>query len=101
MHPRAEQIVAWWAAGFTLAEIGMCFGWSKGHMSNEMYRLRAKGYDLPYRRRPRRTLRHRYLYRCSRCGYEHTFRFHHSVTILCPECKRTMADAAAMYLVVE
>jgi len=54
VHPRAEQIVAWWAEGLALAEIRERLGWSKGHLSMEMHRLRAKGYDLPYRRRPRR-----------------------------------------------
>jgi len=50
---RAEQIVAWWAEGLTLREIGERLGWSKGHLSMEMHRLRGKGYDLPYRyRRP-------------------------------------------------
>jgi DNA-binding CsgD family transcriptional regulator len=51
VHPRAEQIVAWWAEGRTLAEIGERLGWSKGHLSMEMHRLRAKGYDLPFRYR--------------------------------------------------
>jgi DNA-binding CsgD family transcriptional regulator len=54
VHARAERIVAWWAEGLTLAEIGARLGWSKGHLSMEMHRLRAKGYDLPYRRVPRK-----------------------------------------------
>jgi DNA-binding CsgD family transcriptional regulator len=54
MQPRAERIVAWWAEGRTLAEIGAHLGWSKGHVTNHLHRLRAKGYDLPYRRVPRK-----------------------------------------------
>jgi DNA-binding CsgD family transcriptional regulator len=54
VHARAERIVAWWAEGRTLAEIGKRLGWSQGYVGAEMHRLRAKGYDLPYRRRPRR-----------------------------------------------
>jgi DNA-binding CsgD family transcriptional regulator len=51
VHARAEWIVAWWAEGRTLAEIGERLGWSRGHLSKEMDRLRAKGYDLPSRHR--------------------------------------------------
>ncbi len=54
VHARAEQIVAWWAEGRTLAEIGERLGWSRNHLGNEMHALRAKGYDLPYRRVPRK-----------------------------------------------
>jgi IS30 family transposase len=53
VHPRAERIVAWWAEGLTLAEIGERLGWSKNHANVEVVCLRAKGYDLPYRRVPR------------------------------------------------
>ncbi len=51
VHARAERIVAWWAEGLALAEIRERLGWSKGHLSMEMHRLRAKGYDLPFRYR--------------------------------------------------
>ncbi len=54
VHPRATRIVAWWAEGRTLAEIGERLGWSRNHLGNEMHALRAKGYDLPYRRVPRK-----------------------------------------------
>jgi len=54
VHARAERIVAWWTEGLTYPEIGERLGWSKDHVSVEMHRLRAKGYDLPFRyRRPR------------------------------------------------
>jgi hypothetical protein len=50
VHARAEQIVAWWAEGLSLIEIAGLLGWSKGHLGHEIHQLRAKGYDLPYRR---------------------------------------------------
>ena len=52
VSPQAERIVAWWAEGLTQAEIGERLGWSTKHVGTKVYRLRAKGYDLPYRRRP-------------------------------------------------
>jgi transposase len=48
---RARQIEQWWAEGLKLKEIAERLGWSVGHVSMEMDRLRAKGYALPYRRR--------------------------------------------------
>ena len=54
VHARAERIVAWWAEGRTLTEIAAQLGWTRGHLATEIHRLRAKGYDLPFRyRRPR------------------------------------------------
>lgn len=49
---RAERIVAWWDEGLSLQEIADCLGWSRGQVGVEMHRLRRRGYDLPYRRRP-------------------------------------------------
>ena len=54
VHARAERIVAWWAEGLTGSQIAGLLGWSVRHLRSEIHRLRAKGYDLPYRRRPRR-----------------------------------------------
>jgi DNA-binding CsgD family transcriptional regulator len=54
VHARAEQIVAWWAEGLKLREIGERLGWSKNRANVEVVHLRAKGYDLPYRRVPRK-----------------------------------------------
>lgn len=58
IHQRAAhrerdlQIVAWWAEGLTMREICARLGWSKGHLSCEIHRLRARGYSLPHRRSP-------------------------------------------------
>lgn len=51
VHLRAVLIVAWWAGGLTGREIGERLGWSGRDVGAEMHRLRAKGYDLPLRRR--------------------------------------------------
>lgn len=51
VHARAELIVNWWAEGYKQGQIAKLLGWSRGHLSAEMDRLRAKGYHLPYRRR--------------------------------------------------
>jgi transposase len=48
---RAAKIERWWADGLTLKEIAQQLDWSEGHISNELHRLREKGYDLPYRHR--------------------------------------------------
>ena len=48
---RGHQIEEWWAEGRSLREIADRLGWSKGQLSVQMDRLRAKGFDLPYRRR--------------------------------------------------
>lgn len=48
-HERAERIVAWWAEGRRVREIARDLGWSVPHVAQEIHRLRAKGYDLPYR----------------------------------------------------
>lgn len=50
-HERCLQIVAWWAEGLSWADIAAELGWTMGHMSVEMDRMRAAGYDLPYRYR--------------------------------------------------
>ena len=47
---RAEQIVAWWAEGRTLSQIGELLGWTQNHAHVEINRLRRAGYDLPFRR---------------------------------------------------
>lgn len=47
---RARQIERWWGEGLKLKEIAAKLGWSEGHLSVEMHKLREKGYDLPYRR---------------------------------------------------
>lgn len=46
---RARKIVAWWAAGRTLAQIRDSLDWSPERLSVEFHRLRELGYDLPYR----------------------------------------------------
>jgi transposase len=46
---RARKIEGWWAGGLTLREIADRLGWTKGHISHEIHRLREKGYSLPYR----------------------------------------------------
>jgi hypothetical protein len=46
---RARQIEAWWAEGISSSEIALRLGWTKGHLYNEMDRLRREGYRLPYR----------------------------------------------------
>lgn len=48
---RRQQIVAWWAEGVRGSEIARRLGWSRGHFANETARMRAEGYDLPYRYR--------------------------------------------------
>lgn len=47
---RARQIEKWWAGEWTLKQIAAELGWSVNHISRELHRLRAKGYELPYRR---------------------------------------------------
>lgn len=47
---RARRIEAWWAEGKLMREIADLLGWSRGRLSMEFSRLRAKGYGLPYRR---------------------------------------------------
>jgi DNA-binding CsgD family transcriptional regulator len=47
---RARQIEQWWAEGLTIGEISSRLKWPSGRFGAEMVRLRAKGYDLPYRR---------------------------------------------------
>jgi transposase len=46
---RARQIEAWWGDGLKFREIADRLGWTVGHLSVEMDRLRSKGYHLPYR----------------------------------------------------
>lgn len=48
---RGEQIVVAWDLGWTLNEIAEWLGWTRGHLGMEFDRLRAEGYDLPYRNR--------------------------------------------------
>lgn len=49
---RAQRIVGWWAEGETMKQIASRLDWSIGHLSMDMDRLRARGYDLPYRCKP-------------------------------------------------
>lgn len=49
IEPRTQQIVAWWAEGLSLREIGERLGWTRVRVSEEVRRLREKGYSLPYR----------------------------------------------------
>lgn len=51
VHRRALQIEEWWAEGLTCPEIMQRLGWSKGHISIEINRLRNCGYNPPYRRK--------------------------------------------------
>lgn len=46
---RDEQIVAWWTEGLSMREICLRLGWTKGHLGQEIDRLRSRGFDLPYR----------------------------------------------------
>jgi transposase len=46
---RGREIVAMWAAGMTMREIQARYGWTKGHLAQQLHRLRAKGFDLPKR----------------------------------------------------
>lgn len=52
-EPTRAQIVEWWAAGRTLAQISEALGWTKNHLSVEIARMRDAGYSLPYRYKPR------------------------------------------------
>lgn len=53
---RAHKIEEWWSEGLTLLEIADKLGWSKGHVSMEMHRLREQGYELPYRHQHHKNL---------------------------------------------
>jgi transposase len=46
---RAHQIERWWAEGVSRKEIAARLGWTDNHVSVEFARLRADGFDLPYR----------------------------------------------------
>lgn len=46
---RRALIVLLWADGAPLREIRELLGWTQGHLSVEMDRMRRQGYDLPYR----------------------------------------------------
>lgn len=45
-------IEAMWADGLTSREIGRLMGWTPGSAKVRIGQLRARGYDLPYRRSP-------------------------------------------------
>ena len=53
-YERDQQIVAWWAEGRSMRFIYDQLGWTAGHLSDEMDRLRAAGHNLPYRRAPKK-----------------------------------------------
>lgn len=46
---RGHHIEGWWAEGLTLKEIADRLDWTVNHLFQEVHRLRAKGFDLPYR----------------------------------------------------
>ncbi len=48
-HERRMQVCEWWAEGLSCREICARLGWSLGHLTHEMSRMRRAGYDLPYR----------------------------------------------------
>lgn len=48
---RTARLEALWAEGRTLKEIAQEFGWSSGHLQQEMHRARERGAHLPYRYR--------------------------------------------------
>lgn len=48
---RAHRIERWWAEGLTRREIGERLGWSDSRIGVEFARLRAAGFNLPYRYR--------------------------------------------------
>lgn len=50
-HLRCLLICEWWAQGKQIPDICAELGWSSGHLQGEMDRMRADGYDLPYRYR--------------------------------------------------
>ena len=50
-HGRRMLIVTWWADGMSMPDICARLRWTRGALSVEMVRMRAAGYDLPYRYR--------------------------------------------------
>jgi transposase-like protein len=46
---RAQRIVAWWAEGLSIREIGERLGRTANYVNVEINRLRSAGYDLPFR----------------------------------------------------
>lgn len=44
-----RELQSLWAEGRSMPEIRAAFGWTHGHLSVEMTRMRAAGWDLPHR----------------------------------------------------
>lgn len=51
-EPRYRLIEELWNQGLTMPEIGLQLGVSRGYLSGAMFRMRQRGYNLPYRRMP-------------------------------------------------
>jgi hypothetical protein len=50
---RYRMVQNMWLEGWSYPEICEAMGYSKGYLSLTMFRMRAEGWELPYRRRPR------------------------------------------------
>ena len=57
VHARRARVCGWWRDGLTLRQIAGRLGWTPNHLRAEVNRMRAAGYDLPYRRTPEQVAR--------------------------------------------